>query len=246
MARPDENADPSAVAAAGTTDGQMRITPKQIEVPNPDAPRPIVEKNSSAGQHPASVIEEPETADAMPEIEDFGRSSDAGSDRARAAKQAAGIAKPEMKPQPTPGGTMMTMRPVVPKAEKTEKSAPVKKSVSWSEDEKSEQMAAKAKPATQKPRAERQQPGGRKTVSKPAKPEAPKRKMSEAEAIARAREEAAMRMRKVREDAERAAAQRAATRKKPTAPATSGDAPRRGRPQLRVVEGSAERRQGGA
>jgi len=70
--------------------------------------------------------------------------------------------------------------------------------------------------------------------------------LSEAEAIARAREEAAMRMRKVREDAERAAAQRAATRKKPTAPAASGDAPRRGRPQLRVVEGSAERRQGGA
>ncbi|MCC4239549.1 type I secretion system permease/ATPase [Thalassospira povalilytica] len=249
VARPVENADPSAVAAAGTTDGQMRITPKQIEIPNPDAPRPIVEKNSSAGQHPASVIEEPETADAMPEIEDFGRSSDAGSDRARAAKQAAGIAKPEMKPQPTPGGTMMTMRPVVPKAEKAEKaekSAPVKKSVSWSEDEKSEQTAAKAKPAAQKPRAERQQSGRRKAVSKPAKPEAPKRKMSEAEAIARAREEAAMRMRKVREDAERAAAQRAATRKKPTAPAASGDAPRRGRPQLRVVEGSAERRQGGA
>ena len=86
-----------------------------------------------------------------------------------------------------------------------------------------------------------------------ARKPAPQRKMSEAEAIAKAREEAAMRMRKVREDAERAAAARAPRRK----PAEAEDRPmdraqpsaqntRRGRPQLRVVEGSAERRQGGA
>ena len=62
-----------------------------------------------------------------------------------------------------------------------------------------------------------------------------------------------MRMRKVRDDAERAAAARAPRRRPSEAterpaerePARAQTA-RRGRPQLRVVEGSAERRQGGA
>lgn len=241
-ARPSNVPEQAAMATASgleNPDGQMRITPKQIEVPNPDALRPIVEKNSAAGQHPASVVggfdlEE----DKMPEIEDFGLAGETGSGRAKAAKEAAGI-KPEMKPQPTPGGTMMTMRPVMPKADAP---APVKRSVPWS-DEKKAQTAQKAEPPRQKPVSK---PQAERKQSEPRKAAAPKRKLTDAEAAARAREEAARRMRKVREDAERAAAERAAARRSQAKPVPSGDMPRRGRPQLRVVEGSAERRQGGA
>lgn len=256
---PDPLADAAPVQAAALQDGQMRITPKQIEVPNPDAPRPIVEKNSAAGQHPASAMDELDLEEpGMPEIEDFGGRSEVGSGRAQEAKQAAGI-KPEMKPQPTPGGTMMTMRPVMPKADKPAKAGLEKKSVSWTDEAKPE--AAEVPKTTRPPEAKVPEGKGRPRRQETAKPKAarpdtanrkaaaPKRKMTEAEAIARAREEAAMRMRKVREDAERAAAERAAARRARVTENPAGDtpdAPRRGRPQLRVVEGSAKRRQGGA
>ncbi|MBC05490.1 type I secretion system permease/ATPase [Thalassospira sp.] len=247
---------PSARPAAADvppSDGQMRITPKQIAVPNPDAPRPIVEKNSAPNTHLAAAMSapapeaEPEIEE-MPEIADFGSTGETGSGRAQAAKQAAGIAKTEMKPQPTPGGTMMTMRPVRKKEAATQDAArkdPPARPSREARPASAADLAAKrpaAKPKTQPERA-----------AQPARKPAAQRKMSEAEAIAKAREEAAMRMRKVREDAERAAAARAPRRR----PADAEDRPaerekvraqtaRRGRPQLRVVEGSAERRQGGA
>jgi PrtD family type I secretion system ABC transporter len=235
-----------AVAEMPPTDGQMRITPKQIAVPNPDAPRPIIEKNSAPNPHPAAAISAPEPEIAtgeVPEIADFGSTSEAGSGRAEAAKKAAGIAKTEMKPQPTPGGTMMTMRPVS-KSEAAKKDA-VRK-------DPSARPSREARPASAADLAPKRRAPAPK--AKPErKPTPAQRKLSEAEAIAKAREEAAMRMRKVREDAERAAAARASRRR------ISDDAERpaereqvraqntrRGRPQLRVVEGSAERRQGGA
>jgi PrtD family type I secretion system ABC transporter len=242
IARPTE---PSAPSETPPSDGQMRITPKQIAVPNPDAPRPIVEKNSATTAHPAAIVEAPvEEEDALPEIEDFGAVTDAGSGRAQAAKQAAGIAKPEMKPQPTPGGTMMTMRPVKPKRESpAERPSREPRPASAADlQPKRTAPAAQSKPARKAP----VQAAAKPAATKPAA--APKRKLSQAEEIAKAREEAAKRMRKVREDAERAAAERAAKRprRRPEADAAPTDTPRRGRPQLRVVEGSAERRQGGA
>lgn len=248
-------AAPAAVAeASAPSDGQMRITPKQIAVPNPDAPRPIVEKNSAKTPHPAAAIEPEPEIEEMPEIEDFGSVSEAGSGRAQAAKQAAGIAKEnktEMKPTATPGGTMMTMRPVTKKQETAKdeprKAPPARPSrearpASAADLVAKRRAAAPAPTPTPKAQSER--------AATPArKPAAPKRKMSDAEAIAKAREEAAQRMRKVREDAERAAAERAAKRgprRQPEEAPMQSEKPRRGRPQLRVVEGSAERRQGGA
>ncbi|MBO6806223.1 type I secretion system permease/ATPase [Thalassospira sp.] len=237
------------------SDGQMRITPKRIEVPNPEAPRPIVEKNSAPNSHPATAMSAPEAdispepeIEELPEIADFGSTGETGSGRAQAAKQAAGIAKAEMKPQPTPGGTMMTMRPVSKKADATKGSARKDPSARPSREARPASAAdlASKRPAT-KPKAQPER------SAQPARKPAAQRKMSEAEAIAKAREEAAMRMRKVREDAERAAAARA-PRRRPSEtterpaerePARAQTA-RRGRPQLRVVEGSAERRQGGA
>ncbi len=246
IARPAE-----PMADALPTDGQMRITPKQIAVPNPDAPRPIVEKNTAPNTHPAAAMSapEPETGiEETPEIADFGATGEAGSGRAQAAKQAAGIAKTEMKPQPTPGGTMMTMRPVSQKQAATRDAARKDPPARASREARPASAADLApKRAATKPKAQPER------TAQPARKPAPQRKMSEAEAIAKAREEAAMRMRKVREDAERAAAARAPRRK----PDAAEDRPmdraqpsaqntRRGRPQLRVVEGSAERRQGGA
>ncbi|NIY75715.1 type I secretion system permease/ATPase [Thalassospira sp. HF15] len=249
-ARPTESA-----SDAPSSDGQMRIKPKQIEVPNPDAPRPIVEKNSAPNTHPAAAKSAPEPAtqpepeiEEMPEIADFGTTGDAGSGRAEAAKQAAGIAKTEMKPQPTPGGTMMTMRPVSKKPVASRNAArkdPPAASSREARPASAADLAPKrpaAKPKTQPERA-----------AQPARKPAAQRKISEVEAIAKAREEAALRMRKVREDAERAAAKRA-PRRRPSEDAerpaereqVRAQSTRRGRPQLRVVEGSAERRQGGA
>lgn len=237
------------------SDGQMRITPKRIEVPNPDAPRPIVEKNSAPNSHPATAMSAPEAdtspepeIEELPEIADFGSTGETGSGRAQAAKQAAGIAKAEMKPQPTPGGTMMTMRPVSKKADATKGSArkdPAARPSREARPASAADLASKRPAAKPKAQPERS--------AQPARKPAAQRKMSEAEAIAKAREEAAMRMRKVREDAERAAAARAPRRRPSEAterpaerePARAQTA-RRGRPQLRVVEGSAERRQGGA
>lgn len=239
------------MADALSSDGKMRITPKQIAVPNPDAPRPIVEKNTAPNTHPAAAMSAPEPevgTEEKPEIADFGATGEAGSGRAQAAKQVAGIAKTEMKPQPTPGGTMMTMRPVSKKQAATNDAARKDPAARASREARPASAAdlAPKRPAT-KPKAQPER------TEQPARKPAPQRKMSDAEAIAKAREEAAMRMRKVREDAERAAAARAPRRK----PAELEDRPmdraqpsaqntRRGRPQLRVVEGSAERRQGGA
>ncbi|MBE71085.1 MAG: peptidase [Thalassospira sp.] len=246
MSRPAE-----PMADALPSDGQMRITPKQIAVPNPDAPRPIVEKNTVPNTHPAAAMSAPEPEvgiEETPEIADFGATGEAGSGRAQAAKQAAGIAKTEMKPQPTPGGTMMTMRPVSKKQAATRDAARKDPPARASREARPASAADLApKRAATKPKAQPER------TAQPARKPAPQRKISEAEAIAKAREEAAMRMRKVREDAERAAAARAPRRK----PAEAEDRPmdraqpsaqntRRGRPQLRVVEGSAERRQGGA
>jgi phage protein D len=131
---------------------------------------------------------------------------------------------------------MMTMRPVTPKVEEP---APVKKSVSWSDEEKPQKTERPRVKAAVKPQPERKKTEARKVP-------APKRQLTDAQAAAKAREDAAMRMRKVREDAERAAAERAAARRAQAKTAPSGDVPQRGRPQLRVVEGSAERRRGGA
>ena len=246
MSRPAE-----PMADALPSDGQMRITPKQIAVPNPDAPRPIVEKNTVPNTHPAAAMSAPEPEvgiEETPEIADFGATGEAGSGRAQAAKQAAGIAKTEMKPQPTPGGTMMTMRPVSKKQAATRDAARKDPPARASREARPASAADLApKRAATKPKAQPER------TAQPARKPAPQRKISEAEAIAKAREEAAMRMRKVREDAERAAAARAPRRK----PAEAEDRPmdraqpsaqnaRRGRPQLRVVERSAERRQGGA
>jgi len=246
MSRPAE-----PMSDALPSDGQMRITPKQIAVPNPDAPRPVVEKNTAPNTHPAAAISESEPEvgiEETPEVADFGATGEAGSGRAQAAKQAAGIAKTEMKPQPTPGGTMMTMRPVSKEQAATKDAArkdPPARASREARPASAADLAPKRAPTKPKEQSER--------TAQPARKPAAQRKMSEAEAIAKAREEAAMRMRKVREDAERAAAARAPRRK----PAEAEDRPmdraqpsaqntRRGRPQLRVVEGSAERRQGGA
>ena len=240
---------------APPSQGQMRIKPKQIEVPNPDAPRPIVEKNRASNSHPAAAMSapkpgaqpEPEIKE-MPEIADFGMTGEAGSGRAQAAKQAAGIAKTEMKPQPTPGGTMMTMRPVSKKPEASRDAARKDPPAASSREARPASAAdfAPKRPAA-KPKAQPERMA--QSTRKPAA----QRKMSEAEAIAKAREEAAMRMRKVREDAERAAAARVPRRRPSDAaqrPAerekVRAQTAQRGRPQLRVVEGSAERRRGGA
>jgi ABC-type multidrug transport system ATPase subunit len=250
-ARPDR--DRPATADIAPSDGQMRITPKQIAVPNPDAPRPIVEKNSAPNTHPAAATSAPEPEAApesveMPEIADFGNTGETGSGRAQVAKQAAGIAKTEMKPQPTPGGTMMTMRPVSKKPEANKDASrkdPPKRPTREARPASAADLVAKRPSAKPKAQPERQ--------AQPSRKPAAQRKISEAEAVARAREEAAMRMRKVREDAERAAAARAPRRRPSDAVEGQADreqvraqTARRGRPQLRVVEGSAERRQGGA
>ncbi len=262
-ARPAEPTSHAAVKPIEPEDGQMRITPKRIAVPNPDAPRPIVEKNSATTPHPAAAKPAADApAPKMPEIADFGIEDNAGSGRAQAAKQAAGIAKSEMKPQLTPGGTMMTMRPVTPKtspsrdAVKDERPAQPKakaaaKPAAATTPASAPAASVRGRPAETKPAEQRQPLSDRKTVREQVRATPPKsRKISDGEAIIRAREEAAMRMRKVREDAERAAADRAAQRRarvetdRPAA--RPDDEPRRGRPQLRVVEGSAKRRQGGA
>ncbi|WP_033070572.1 type I secretion system permease/ATPase [Thalassospira australica] len=247
IARP-ANAE-KAAKETPPADGQMRITPKRIAVPNPDAPRPIVEKNSAPNTHPAAAKDPEPEVEELPEIADFGSVGEEGSGRAQAAKQAAGIARSEMRPQPTPGGTMMTMRPVTPKAAPKAESTPVEKPrPSGKQAAKQPQRRTTANATA----AERQQLSNRKTAREQARATAPKPKMTKAEEMAKAREEAAMRMRKVREDAERAAAERAAKRGAAGTPERSverrqaaGQSARRGRPQLRVVEGSAERRQGG-
>lgn len=81
---------------------------------------------------------------------------------------------------------------------------------------------------------------------------AAERKKAEAQAMLEAREAAASRMRKFREDAEREAAKRDADRPRRAAEQSVDQTPARSprpgrtRPQLRVVEGSAQRRRGGA
>lgn len=256
---------PSPVPA----DGQMRITPKRIAVPNPDKPRQIIEKNSVTTPHPAAA----KPVDETPVIAGFGAG---GSGRAKAAKRAAGIEKPQMVPQPTPGGTMMTMRPVVetPVEKGAPASPPRKEPVgkqavltqpSGTGAEAAVAQAARRKPAALTPPKTRL--STRKSVREQTRATAPavgqpvvaaapvpatERKMSKAEMLRKAREDAAQRMRKVREDAERAAAKRNAARGTPPRPDMTGedaprpDKPKRGRPQLRVVEGSAKRRQGSA
>ncbi|NIZ00401.1 ATP-binding cassette domain-containing protein [Thalassospira lucentensis] len=240
---------------AASTDGQMRISPKQIAVPNPDAPRPIVEKNTAPVTHPAAVASENE----MPEIVDFGTGDDAGgSARAQAAKKAAGIDKPKSAsqptppkttptPTPTPGGTMMTMRPVVEKSETAlvAASAKAKPAATPPRDAKKPVAARRAEP-TQKPLSTK------RNVREQVQLTTAERKKAEAQAMFEAREAAASRMRKFREEAEREAAKRDADRpRRPAAQAAEQSAtpspsqPRRTRPQLRVVEGSAQRRQGG-
>ena len=244
---------PVASRQPAPADGQMRITPKQIVVPNPDAPRPIVEKNSAAPSHPAAV--KPDVT--MPEIADFGSDGvTGGSARAEAAKQAAGIAKPKMVPQPTPGGTMMTMRPVAEKqADVAASKSPSPMSRTASEKPKSpvaSRPAMAKRPAAKTAEAEpsKQKPlSTKRTVREQVQLTAAERKKADAQAVMAAREAAASRMRQFREDAEREAAKRDAKRPRraieqpvDTPPAR----PRGVRPQLRVVEGSAQRRRGGA
>ncbi|WP_417828361.1 type I secretion system permease/ATPase [Thalassospira sp.] len=249
---PPEVRPPEATADTPPPDGQMRITPKQIEVPNPDAPRPIVEKNSAPKTHPAAAISATAPVagiEEMPDIADFGTTGETGSGRAQAAKQAAGIAKAAIKPQQTSAGTAMPMGPVG--KSKAALKAPAPKDPPSARSSREARPASAADLVSRRPAVKSNAQPAR--AAQPARKPVAQRKMSEAEAIAKAREEAAMRMRKVREDAERAAAERAARRK----PSDTENRPverepmpaqtaRRGRPQLRVVEGSAKRRQGGA
>ena len=193
----------------------------------------------------------------MPEIADFGSDGvTGGSARAEAAKQAAGIAKPKMVPQPTPGGTMMTMRPVAEKqADVAASKSPSPMSRIASEKPKSpvaSRPAVAKRPAAKTAEAEppKQKPlSTKRTVREQVQLTAAERKKADAQAVMAAREAAASRMRQFREDAEREAAKRDAKRPRraieqpvDTPPAR----PRGVRPQLRVVEGSAQRRRGGA
>ncbi|RCK35781.1 peptidase [Thalassospira xiamenensis] len=194
-------------AAEPARDGQMRITPKRIAVPNPDAPRPIIEKNSLQNQTPeqprlpAGIMPTPTRAQAS---------------RAAQAKATAGIERTEMVPQPTPGGIMMTMRPAT------------RKKAAATADERAERMRIARE------KQEQQRLSARKTAREAALEAS--RKEARAQVLAKkaaAREEA----RKARRAAERTAAEQPASAPRPK---------RSDPPQLRVVEGSAGRRQGGA
>ncbi|WP_404422818.1 type I secretion system permease/ATPase [Thalassospira australica] len=207
----DQMIAPSAPMAPPPTepasDGQMRITPKRIAVPNPDAPRPIIEKNSAQNRTPGQP---PLPAGIMP------TPARAQASRVAQAKAKAGIERTEMVPQPTPGGTMMTMRPAT------------RKKAAESADDRAERMRIARE------KQEKQRLSARKTAREAALEAS--RKEARAQVLAKkaaAREEA----RKARRAAERTAGQQptAAPRPKRSDP-----------PQLRVVEGSAGRRQGGA
>ncbi|MCC9620865.1 type I secretion system permease/ATPase [Thalassospira sp. MA62] len=244
-------------------DGQMRITPKQIAVPNPDAPQAFIEKNSAAPNHPAAVRAD-STDDRAPEIEDFGMVGPRGSGRAQAAKQAAGIEGERKTPRPTPGGTMMTMRPEMEAPFDVDPTTEEKAKATDSEvtpkvaPKRKRSAEKKTTPELSNKRSVRDQTRARRAASSTGEvPVAPSRApakaprpMSEAEMLRKAREDAAQRMRKVREDAEQAAALRAAERPRrvarPEDNAGGDDTAARRRPQLRVVEGSAARRQGSA
>ncbi|SOC15242.1 type I secretion system permease/ATPase [Thalassospira xiamenensis] len=196
-------------AAEPARDGQMRITPKRIAVPNPDAPRPIIEKNSSQNQTPEQP---PLPAGIMPTP----TPTRAQASRAAQAKATAGIERTEMVPQPTPGGTMMTMRPAT------------RKKAAATADERAERMRIARE------KQEQQRLSARKTAREAALEAS--RKEARAQVLAKkaaAREEA----RKARRAAERTAAEQPASAPRPK---------RSDPPQLRVVEGSAGRRQGGA
>ncbi|MAZ35325.1 MAG: peptidase [Thalassospira sp.] len=196
-------------AAEPARDGQMRITPKRIAVPNPDAPRPIIEKNSSQNQTPEQP---PLPAGIMPTP----TPTRAQASRAAQAKATAGIERTEMVPQPTPGGTMMTMRPAT------------RKKAAATADERAERLRIARE------KQEQQRLSARKTAREAALEAS--RKEARAQVLAKkaaAREEA----RKARRAAERAAAEQPASAPRPK---------RSDPPQLRVVEGSAGRRQGGA
>lgn len=205
---------PAPVASPATEparDGQMRITPKRIAVPNPDAPRPIIEKNSSQNQTPEQP---PLPAGIMPTPTPTPTRAQAS--RAAQAKATAGIERTEMVPQPTPGGTMMAMRPVTGQ-----------KAAATADERAERQRIAREK-------QEKQRLSARKTAREAALEAS--RKEARAQVLAKkasAREEA----RKARRAGERPAEQQptAAPRPKRSDP-----------PQLRVVEGSAGRRQGGA
>ncbi len=187
----------------------MRITPKRIAVPNPDAPRPIIEKNSSQNQTPEQP---PLPAGIMPTP----TPTRAQASRAAQAKATAGIERTEMVPQPTPGGTMMTMRPAT------------RKKAAATADERAERLRIARE------KQEQQRLSARKTAREAALEAS--RKEARAQVLAKkaaAREEA----RKARRAAERAAAEQPASAPRPK---------RSDPPQLRVVEGSAGRRQGGA
>ncbi|OSQ49116.1 type I secretion system permease/ATPase [Thalassospira alkalitolerans] len=228
MAAPPINAPGNAPAnipagVAPVADGQMRITPKQIAVPNPDAPRSIIEKNSPRHQTPMPAAISPSKPAPVPAKAPARAASVAAKAPVKPARTAttaeAGAARSEMAPQPTPGGTMMTMRPVTRK-----------KAVPKGDDRaERNRLAAREK-------QEKQRLSARKTAREAA---------LEAEAKAvreRAREKSATRKAALRAD--RAAAQSSAP-----APEPSAGAPRPKRsdpPQLRVVEGSAGRRRGGA
>ncbi|WP_341364986.1 type I secretion system permease/ATPase [Thalassospira sp. SN3W] len=188
-------------AAAPVSDGQMRITPKRIAVPNPDAPRPIIEKNSAQNQTPEQP---PLPAGIMP------TPTRAQASRVAQAKSKAGIERTEMVPQPTPGGTMMTMRPATRKKAET------------TADDRAERMRIARE------KQEKQRLSARKTAREAALEAS--RKEARAQVLAKkaaAREEA----RKARSGTQQSAA---APRPKRSDP-----------PKLRVVEGSAGRRQGG-
>jgi len=187
-------------------DGQMRITPKRIAVPNPDAPRPIIEKNSAQNQTPEQT---PVPAGIMP------TPTRAQASRVAQAKSKAGIERTEMVPQPTPGGTMMTMRPATRKKAET------------TADDRAERMRIARE------KQEKQRLSARKTAREAALEAS--RKEAREQVLAKkaaAREEA----RKARRTGERSPAQQPAAAPRPK---------RSDPPQLRVVEGSAGRRQGG-
>ncbi len=193
-------------AAEPARDGQMRITPKRIAVPNPDAPRPIIEKNSAQNQTPDGP---PLPAGIMP------TPTRAQAGRATQARAKAGIERTEMVPQPTPGGTMMTMRPATRKKAET------------TADDRAERMRIARE------KQEKQRLSARKTAREAALEAS--RKEARAQVLAKkaaAREEA----RKARRTSERSSAQQPAAAPRPK---------RSDPPQLRVVEGSAGRRQGG-
>ena len=135
--------------------------------------------------------------------------------RVAQAKSKAGIERTEMVPQPTPGGTMMTMRPATRKKAET------------TADDRAERMRIARE------KQEKQRLSARKTAREAALEAS--RKEAREQVLAKkaaAREEA----RKARRTGERSPAQQPAAAPRPK---------RSDPPQLRVVEGSAGRRQGG-